>query len=324
MRILITGGSGFIGSHLAEHHLAKGDDVYVVDDLSTGSINNIILFQKNSKFRFEQANILTWPNLDKAICWADCIYHMAAVIGIFRVLSEPLNVINTNIHGYARLLNAASANNPNARIIIASSSSVYGYNKSKILKEDDNLIVGPSTYPLRNYAISKIADEALSLVYIKEHNLPITIVRIFNTIGPRQTGQYGMVVPRFVSQACRNEPITVFGDGTQTRSFCDVRDSVVLLEKLAEENDTMGEIINVGNDKEIQINELAKMIRLSANSQSEICHQSYQQAYGMEFIDIPNRRPDLTKLFKFTSFKHKWSLEDTIADLITRYNNNIK
>lgn len=319
MRILITGGCGFIGSHLAEFHLEKGDEVYVVDDLSTGSIENIVPFQKNPHFRFEQADILTWSNLDKAVSWADRIYHMAAVIGVFLVISEPIKVLETNINGYRRVLDAVVKSSSHPRIIVASSSSVYGDSPNKILSEDNESIVGPPSYPLRNYAISKLADEGLSLAYTQKNNLAITTIRIFNCIGPRQTGQYGMVVPRFVKQACHNDPLTVFGDGTQTRSFCDVRDLIVALSMLAENEATIGEIINIGNDSEITINELAEIVRTLANSKSKIEYQSYVDAYGKNFVDIKNRRPDLTKLFHFTSFKHKWTLQDTIADLISRY-----
>jgi UDP-glucose 4-epimerase len=319
MRVLITGGSGFIGSHIVEYHLAKDDEVYVVDDLSTGSLENISPFRKNPHFTFEQADILDWPNIEKVVHWAERIYHMAAVVGVFRVLSTPIEVIDTNITGYLRLLKTASTSPSAPRIIVASSSSVYGHSPKKKLTEEDALIVASPTHLLGNYAISKISDEALSLAYFQEKNTAITSVRLFNTIGPHQTGRYGMVVPRFIQQACNNEPITVFGDGTQTRSFCDVRDVVIGLAMLAENKNTIGEIINVGNDKEISINELATIVCKQADSQSDIHYKSYQEAYGKNFVDIKNRRPDLTKFLHYTSYKHQWSLEDTIVDLVSRY-----
>lgn len=319
MRVLITGGSGFIGSHLVEYHLSKGDEVFAVDDLSTGSIGNIKPFQKNSNFRFEKADILTWPNLDRAVNWANRIYHMAAIVGVFRVLSEPLAVFDTNINGYTRLLDSVSKSQSKPRIVVASSSSVYGHSTKKILNEEDDLIFKSPKHRLGNYALTKMADETISLAYIQEKNLSITIVRIFNTIGPRQSGQYGMVVPRFVQQACSQESITIFGDGTQTRSFCDVRDTVRGLDMLAENIKTTGEIINLGNDREISINDLAKIVFTQASCKSKISYKKYQEVYGENFVDIKNRRPDLTKFFHYTAFKHKWSLEETITDLIYRY-----
>lgn len=319
MNVLITGGSGFIGSHIAEHFLSRGDHVYVVDDLSTGSIANIASFQTYPNFKFEQANVLNWSNLEKVVHWADKIFHMAALVGIFRVLSSPVEVLDTNINGYLRVLNIASNSPSKPRVIVASSSSVYGYSRNKILSEKDELVMGSPAHPLRNYAISKMADEAFSLAYFEEKKVAATSIRIFNTIGPRQTGRYGMVVPRFVQQACQGEPITIFGDGTQTRSFCDVRDVVNGLSLIADNDKTIGEIINVGNNKEITINELAHLVKRLANSTSEIQYKTYEEAYGNKFVDIQNRRPDLSKFFHYTSYKHQWTLEDTILDLISRF-----
>lgn len=318
MHILVTGGCGFIGSHIVEHHLEKGDDVFVVDDLSTGSIQNVSRFKTNPHFRLKQADILTWNGLKKAAAWADRIYHMAAVVGVYRVIAEPIKVLATNIPGCERLLRAVVASSWKPRILIASSSEVYGPGHGKGFKETDNLIIESAAQNRWNYAVSKIADEAFGLSYARSLGLPITLLRLFNTIGPRQTGRYGMVVPRFVNQAVKGEPITVFGDGNQTRSFGDVRDVVQALDIIAKTPACIGEIINVGNDHEITINDLAELIRKKANTSSPIQHIPYEEAYDKMFVDIKNRRPNLDKFFKLTGFKHQWTLEKTIDDLITK------
>jgi UDP-glucose 4-epimerase len=323
MRVLITGGSGFIGSHIAEYHLAKDHDVYVVDDLSTGRLENIASFEKEPKFTFEKADITTWKNLDKAVSWADRIYHMAAVIGVFKVLEQPIKAITSNIKGCEILLEAVSKLQTHPRVIIASSSSVYGQATKEFSNEEDYLHIGMTKHPLAGYAVSKITNELLSLAYYSNKQIPLTIVRIFNTMGPRQTNKYGMVVPNFIQQACRGDTITVFGDGKQTRSFCDVRDVVVALNELASAELTIGEIVNVGQNQEIAIGNLALLIRERAKSLSEIQNIPYQQAYGMELQDIKTRKPDLGKLIKFTGFKHQWELKKTIDDLIARFSNKI-
>lgn len=314
MNILITGGCGFIGSNLASFHLEKGDAVFAVDDLSTGSLNNIASFQNNPKFQFEKTNILNWPNLDEAINWADRIYHLAAVIGIFRVLAEPVQVVDTNIEGTRRLFKAMALHGKQKRIIFASSSCVYG--DSVDSAEEGDLIIRQDGNPLLTYAVSKLADESIGLAYYKEAQIPITIVRFFNVVGPRQTGQYGMVVPRFVKQACSNEPLTIFGDGTQTRSFCDVRDAMVAVNLLAENNKAIGEIFNVGADAEITINDLAALVCERAHSNSSYVYIPYEEAYGGIFNDTRQRRPNLKKLIAYTGFKHQWNLTKTIDDLI--------
>jgi len=322
MHILITGGAGFIGSHLVEFHLAKGDTVHAIDDLSTGTLDNLIPFQNNPNFRFDNANILTWPGLEKAASWADRIYHMAAVVGVYRVLAEPLNVMATNIAGTERLMQAVATSQWQPRVFLASSSEVYGHGNNAKLNEEDNLILESAAHSRWNYAITKLADEALGLAYVHSQKLPVTLIRFFNTVGPRQVGRYGMVVPRFVRQAFFNEPITVFGDGTQTRCFCDVRDTVVMLDLLADNEKSIGEIINVGNDREISMNDLAQLICKLAKSTSTIQHIPYNEAYGEEYHDILHRRPDLAKLVQLTKFKHQWSLEQTIQDLLSRLKQN--
>ena len=319
MNVLVTGGCGFIGSHIVEYALAQGDEVVVVDDLSTGLLKNIAAFQNHPKFYFEKANILNWSNLQKYVDWSDRIYHMAAVIGIYRVLENPVNVLTTNIQGCEKLLHAISTREKRPQVIIPSSSSVYGHNDSALLNENDTLHIKSSAHPLSYYALSKIAQEALGFAYHHTEKVPITVIRLFNTIGPRQTGRYGMVVPRFIQQACTNKPMTVFGDGTQTRSFCDVRDVVSVLNLLANTKESDGEIINVGFDKEISIGDLAEFIRKKANSNSPIHHITYKEAYGEELTDIKQRRPDISKLYQLTDFKYQWSLSDTIDDLIQKF-----
>ncbi|PJD94510.1 MAG: hypothetical protein CK426_03625 [Legionella sp.] len=317
MNILVTGGCGFIGSHIAEYHLSRGDKVTVVDNLSTGSLSNIDEF-KNDKLTFIHADILSWGGLEKEVAKADRIYHMAAVLGVFRVIERPIEMLTTNILGCHNILNAMVSSKSKARLIVASSSSAYGRSKQQVLAEQDDLIICPYAPPLWGYAVSKIADEAFCMAYHQQYDLPVTIVRIFNTVGPRQTGLYGMVIPRFVQQACSNTPITVYGEGTQIRSFCDVRDTVVMLDLIAEKNISIGEPINVGKDSELSINSLAELVKQKADSQSPITYLSYEKAYGVAFTDILHRKPDLTKLRALTDFKHQWSLDSTIEDLIQR------
>lgn len=319
MHILVTGGCGFIGSHLVEYHLTKGDMVHAVDDLSTGSLNNILPFQSNPNFRVDQADILTWDGLYEAVDWADRVYHMAAVVGVFRVLAEPIKVLATNIPGCERVLRAAVASKWMPRVLIASSSEVYGNTEhNHAFKESDNLQINSAAQNRWNYAISKIADEAFGLSYARRLNLPVTIIRFFNTIGPRQTGRYGMVLPRFIEQALSNTPITVYSDGKQTRSLCDVRDTVRILDILANSTSSIDEIVNVGFDQEISIKELAELTRQKTNSSSSIIHIPYEEAYGEAYTDIRNRKPNLEKLSRLTGYKHQWTLEDTIEDLISR------
>lgn len=320
MHVLITGGAGFIGSSLAAYHLEKGDKVHVVDNLSTGRIENIALFMKNSHFIFSEADLLEWDELDKAVSWADRIYHMAAVVGVFRVLKEPIATLATNIAGCERLLRALHKSAWDTKLIIASTSEVYGCRPDdQPLHEEMELLVSPGHNTRWNYAVSKIADEAFALSYAREYNMDITVVRFFNVIGPNQTGKYGMVVPRFIKQALNNEPITVYGDGTQVRAFMDIRDCVNILQKLADNENSKGEIVNVGAPHEITINSLAEMIKKLTKSFSEITHISYDDAYGADFDEIYHRKPELSKLHKLTNYTPKWSLKETITFLIQNH-----
>lgn len=324
MNILITGGCGFIGSNLVEYNLNRGHSVFIVDDLSSGTMENIAEFIKNPNLKVAIADINSWDGLTEAVQWADCIYHMAAVVGVFRVLSKPVDVINTNVSGTARLFKLIQESKSRPRVIVASSSMVYGNTNNKELAENNELHFQTTTQGHWLYAISKLVDESIASSYYQECNIPATIVRIFNTIGPRQSGRYGMVVPRFIQQAIYNEPITVYGDGKQTRSFCDIRDQVYLMNELINNKETIGQIVNLGHDQEIDINDLARMIRQRANSYSKITHISYHEAYGTDFTDIMSRKPDLTKLKSLINYRIDWSLEQTIDDLILRAKNKHK
>src|SRR5512143_1533905 len=318
MHVLITGGAGFIGSHLAERHLANGDQVYVVDHLSTGSPANIAPFRGDPAFRLAEADILHWNGLDKAVAWADRIYHMAAVVGVKKVLEDPVAVMATNMTGTERILRAIRAGGWNPQVIIASTSEVYGFNEKDSFAETDHIVL-PSAGRLRwAYAVTKLADEFLAFSYARKYNLNIVVARLFNTIGPNQVGHYGMVVPSFVRQAVRGEPLTIYGDGEQTRSFCDVRDTVVALDSLAGCPEAWGEVVNVGNDQEISIRGLAELVVARAHSGSALRFISYKDAYGEEFEDVTHRRPVLNKLRALTGFEPVWTLNNTIDDLIER------
>jgi len=344
MHVLITGGAGFIGSHLVEHHMKKGDKVHVIDDLSSGSLENIRPFMKSDQLIFDRDDILTWPGLEKAVAWSDRIYHMAAVVGVFKVLDNQIKVLSVNITATERLLQTAYNGRLNPQIVIASTSEVYGhglhckrfynyqadsyFDSNNInerrkytveeFKEDMEPMVGSSAVSRWNYSISKLVDEALGLSFARMHNMRIIVIRLFNTIGPRQTGRYGMVVPRFVKQAVSGRPLTVFGDGLQMRSLCDVRDTVVALDSLANNPESSGQIVNVGNNREITIKELAEMVKKRARSDSPIEYVPYDKAYGEHFEETYRRKPNLEKLSRLTHFKHAWTLEDTLDDLIER------
>lgn len=316
MHIFITGGAGFIGSNLAQYHLNKGDSVHVVDDLSTGSLENIEVCRQNRNFSFTRADILVWSELKAAVKPADRIYHLAAIVGVKKVLEDPRAVMATNIAATERVFRAVDEVNPTAKILVASSSEVYGFNQNSGFSETDDVVLRSGGRLRWCYAITKLADEYLAYSFVKSSKLNVSIVRLFNTIGPSQTGKYGMVVPNFVSQAVRNIPVTIFGEGTQTRSFCDVRDTIRAFDLLMSCEDANGEIVNVGNDQEISITDLAKLVIARAHSTSTLHYQTYEQAYGEAFEDITHRRPILDKLHALTGFTPKWTLEQTLDDLI--------
>lgn len=319
MHVLITGGAGFIGSHLVDLHMAMGHKVHVVDDLSTGNIANIEHHLDDSRFKFEQADLLTFDRIREVAAWADRIYHLAAVVGVFRVLEDPTAVLASNIAACERLLRAVAAANWKPHVLIASSSEVYGHRDDDMLSEDDQLVISAGLNPRWSYSVSKLADESLGVAFAAKYAIPITLARFFNTVGLRQSGKYGMVIPRFVKQAMAGEPVTVFGDGQQTRSFCDVRDTVHLLEELSSREHHNVDVANVGADREISILDLARLIIERTGSNSSIKFIDYTEAYGEPYDDIMRRHPDLSHLRSLTSYRHQYSLEDTIDDLIAAH-----
>jgi len=314
--VFMKQGAGFIGSNLAAYHLAKGDHVYVIDNMSTGSIENIAPLFTNPNFQFHEADILLWDELDHPIRWANRIYHLAAIVGVKKVLEDPRAVMAANVAGTERVFRTVAAVNPTAQVIVASSSEVYGFNSKTQFSETDDVVFRSGGRLRWCYAVTKLSDEYLAYSFMKKSGIKVVIARLFNTIGQHQVGRYGMVVPRFIDQAIHDLPIGVYGGGQQTRSFCDVRDTIVALDLLASEPKANGEIVNVGNDREISIQGLAEMVITRSGSRSSIQHISYEDAYGIDFEDITHRRPDISKLKVLTGFSPKWSLEESLDDLI--------
>ncbi|OCC16279.1 dTDP-glucose 4,6-dehydratase [Dissulfuribacter thermophilus] len=314
MNILVTGGAGFIGSNLTDHLVSRGDNVTVIDNLSTGSLDNIAHLQRLSNFKYVNDTILNEEVMDELTKEADCVIHLAAAVGVKYVLENPLTSIETNIKGTEIVLNCA--NRHKKRVLIASTSEVYGKHMHAPLKEDDNLIYGPPSTMRWSYAAAKLVDEFTALAYHRTKKLEVIIFRCFNTIGPRQTGLYGMVVPRFIKQALRDEPITVYGDGTQTRTFTYVGDVVESLTRLMECDAAIGEIINIGGKEEVSIKELAERIKKLANSNSEIILVPYNQAYGKDFEDMMRRVPSLEKLEALIGYSPNTPLDEILKKTI--------
>lgn len=325
MNIFVTGGAGFIGSHVVKHHLGKGDKVWIVDDLSAGRKENLGSSINSPSLRFDVQDILNWDNgLREAVAWADRIYHMVAVVGQKAVIADPWNVLKVNIRGCERLLEAMPRAKKGAQLLIASSSSVYGHDAKTTYREDAELKVMSGEYIQQSYSLSKLMNEELALVYSHQKGFSCTIARLFNVVGLHQTGRYGMVIPNFVQQALKGQPLTVHGDGKQTRSFCNALDAVAAMDLLLSTPHKNGEIVNVGSDREISIYDLAMMVRERTHSKSEIRFVSYREALGIDFIDIRRRQPNLEKLIRMTGFKHKYTLEQTIDQVIESYTVNPK
>ncbi len=306
-RVLITGGAGFIGSHLAERLLDSGLEVAVLDDLSTGRFENIAHLVGRPGFSFAIDSITNAMVLDRLASESDAIVHLAAAVGVKLVVEQPVHTIETNIMGAEAVLKAAARYR--AKVLIASTSEVYGKGIRTPFREDDDVVLGPTSRHRWAYAVSKMVDEFLALAYYQKYDLPVVIARLFNTVGPRQTGRYGMVIPRFVSQALAGEPITVYGDGSQTRCFCDVTDTVRALEALLMHPDAVGRVFNVGSTEEVSILDLARKIKAITGSPSPITFVPYDQAYAPGFEDMERRVPDTTRLRTLTGWQPQYNLE---------------
>jgi len=314
MRALITGGAGFIGSHLAEAMLAVGDSVFVLDNLSTGSMENIVHLKGRAGFEYFIDSVENEGLLAELVDRADVIFHFAAAVGVKLIVEQPVRTIETNVHGTEIVLK--QANKKKKLVVIASTSEVYGKSEDVPFREDSDLVLGPTPKHRWAYACSKAIDEFLALAYWKERQLPVIVVRFFNTVGPRQTGQYGMVIPNFVRQALAGEPLTVFGDGTQSRSFTHVADVVQALLKLVREPRAIGQVINIVTTGEISILKLAERVRELSGSKSAIKLVPYDEAYESGFEDMPRRVPDLSKITALIGYKPRFTLDDILSQVI--------
>lgn len=314
---LITGGAGFIGSHLTEKLLNAGQRVTVIDDLSTGRLENLKLFDGNPNFRYAIEDIRNLTVTDRLVSECDVIYHLAAAVGVQKIVSEPINTIEVNIGGTEIILQ--TARRYRKKVLIASTSEVYGKGIKFPFEEDDDSVLGATTRNRWAYAASKAIDEFLALAYYKEVGLPVVIFRLFNTVGPRQRGQYGMVVPRFVQWALNNEPIQVYGDGGQQRCFGNVHDIVEAIYRLSETPDAVGQVFNIGNTEEVTILQLAQRVSERANSQSEIRFIPYEEAYEPGFEDFRRRVPSIEKIARYTGWEPMTSLNTTLDQIIAYY-----
>jgi len=314
MRALITGGAGFIGSHLSEALLDAGHQVLLLDNLSTGSMENISHLKGRPGFEYFIDSVENEGLLAELIDRSEVVFHFAAAVGVKLIVEQPVYTIETNVHGTEVVLK--HANKKKKLVVIASTSEVYGKSEQVPFREDSDLVMGPTPKHRWAYACSKAIDEFLALAYWKERKLPVIIVRFFNTVGPRQTGQYGMVIPNFVRQALAGEPITVFGDGTQSRSFTHVADVVDALLKLIAEPKAIGQVINIGNTQEVTIRRLAERVRDLSGSTSVIKLVPYDEAYESGFEDMPRRVPDLSKAEKMIGYKPRHTLDDILTQVI--------
>ena len=317
MKILITGGAGFIGSHLAEELLSQGEEVYVIDNLSTGRLENVKHLAANPRFHITIETILEEKAVEDLTRKCELIFHLAAAVGVRLIIEKPVDTIETNILGTEIVLKAA--NKFKRKVILASTSEVYGKNSKVPFREEDDSVYGPTTKSRWSYACSKAIDEFLALAYFHEKKLPVVIARLFNTIGPRQTGRYGMVVPSFIQQALLSHPVTVYGDGKQSRSFTHVTDVVSALIGLSEHPKAVGEVFNVGNGREITIERLAILIKKMTNSKSKIVYIPYDKAFEKGFEDMIRRVPDITKINHLIGYKPRVNLEESLEKIIDYY-----
>lgn len=314
MHVLITGGAGFIGSHLAERLLGQGHTVHALDDLSTGSMSNIRHLRAEPEFSYTIDSCHESRVVAELVDDADYVYHLAAAVGVQLIVDSPVRTIETNVHCTEIVL--SQANKKRKPVFVASTSEVYGKSASLPFREDGDIVMGATTRGRWAYACSKALDEFLAIAYHRERGLPVVVGRLFNTVGPRQTGQYGMVVPTFVRQALAGQTITVFGSGEQRRCFCHVRDVTRLLADMAEREDLYGEVFNVGSTEEVSILELAERVKLATESSSDISLIPYTEAYGEGFEDMPQRVPDLTKVTTATGWQPTAPLDEILADVI--------
>ncbi len=310
MKALITGGAGFIGSHLAQHLMALGHQVAVIDDLSTGRLENIVYLRDNPGFDFTVDSVTHEGVMERLAGECDIIYHLAAVVGVDLAVRSPVRTIETNVMGTAAVLRVAQRHR--CQVLLASTSEIYGKSSRVPFGEEDDRVLGPTTRSRWSYSTSKAVDEFLALGYHQEHGLPVVIVRLFNTIGPRQSGRYGMVVPRFVAQALSGQPLTVYGDGSQTRCFVDGRDVVRGIASLGRCAAADGQIFNLGSNREISIADLARLVLAVTGSRSEIAYIPYAQAYGAGFEDTQRRVPDISKVMATIGWEPTIALEDSI------------
>jgi UDP-glucose 4-epimerase len=314
LKILITGGAGFIGSHLSDAYLNRGDEVYVIDDLSTGKIENIQHLKGQPRFHYTIDTVHNHPLTAELVDQSDVVFHLAAAVGVKLIVESPVRTIETNVRGTEVVLSIA--NKKKKKVLVASTSEVYGLSTDVPFREDGNLVMGATTKGRWSYACSKAIDEFLALAYWREKKLPTIVVRLFNTVGPRQTGQYGMVIPTFVKQALAGRPITVYGDGKQSRCFGYVGDVVGALIKLMDHKDAVGNVFNIGSTEEISILQLAQRIKELTKSDSEIIFVPYDEAYEEGFEDMPRRIPDISKVRDLVGFEPKMSLDGILQSVI--------
>ncbi len=320
MKALITGGAGFIGSHLADKLLSQGDEVYVIDDLSTGRLENVAHLRQHSRFHLAVESILNETVMDRLVSECDVIYHLAAAVGVELIVKSPVETIQRNILGTDVVLRLAARYL--RRVLITSTSEIYGKSEAVPFKEEDDRVLGPTTKGRWSYSDSKAIDEFLALAFHKEKNLQTIIVRLFNTVGPRQTGRYGMVIPRFVEQALKGLPLTVYGDGRQIRCFTYVEDVVQAIAKLMKTDAAVGEVFNIGNDQGISIEELAEKIIHLTQSSSVIERIPYDQAYEQGFEDMKIRVPDLSKAKQSINYRPRFQLNDILKRVIEHFREN--
>jgi len=320
MRILITGGAGFIGSHLSDYLLVQGHDVTIIDDLSTGSMENIREAKENHRFQYCIDTIFDKPLLAELIDEAEIIFHLAAAVGVLNIVESPVRTIATNVGGSELVLELAAKKKK--RVLVASTSEVYGKSNKFPFSEEDDLVLGPTTKGRWSYACSKAIDEFLALAYYRERKLPVSIVRLFNTVGPRQSGRYGMVLPTLVRQALSGDPLTVFGDGEQSRCFTHVRDIVKGVVQCAFCDAAFGQVFNLGNTEEVTIRSLAEKVIRATQSTSMIEYVSYDQAYGVGFEDMQRRVPDISKACRWFGYAPTKSLTEIIESVVAYCRSN--